>query len=258
VSGYDAILAALVVLGAAWGAWRGALRLVSHVAALAVAVALPWQFAGPLAHALEQPLQAGFLGAYAFAAGSLALLGYVLVRLSFWIPIRLRKNRAEEGPSMLGALDRAAGAVVGAFQVALVAWIALSLVALVQPGLGKHGVKLGVADAELYRLADRHNAVGLVLSGGFADLKGALDRAKQAPAASAGKALEELRKDGRFQAIVKDDGLRKALREGNVAALARSPQLMSLVSDAKTRELLAQVAADAATQVQSLLEQPKE
>lgn len=235
---------ALVVLGALYGLWRGAVRQVVGVAAWVASFVVPSFAAGPLAHHLQPSLEVPYPLALAFCALGLAILTNIVTRLVLTWVLRLVVRRSddpedEDKAPVPAAVDHAAGAVLGAFAMALVAWVFVSVAALVAEALEHDGRRVAVLDGEVVHLARSYNAIGLVASGKLDEVRRAIALRKSAAAGKAAEARAALERDPRFRAIAGDGKLVQALQNGDAMAVARSPELLSLVSDPVAMERVA-------------------
>lgn len=255
----DWAVAVVVSLGALVGLWKGAVRqIVGFVASLA-AVLVPWAFTGAVARALQKPLDVPYPAAFLFCGLALSLIAYVVTRLVWNAVLSRIVRRADArdneggGAILPSSFDRLAGTVLGAGKSAVSMWIVVSLIALVVAALGNRGVSTGsLGRSELVKLSTKHNAIGYALEGRVQKVAAALKEQKAQKAPEAQKALDELMQDDRFQRIAGDRSLRTALADGDVLALVRSPELLSMVNDGEAMKKVKAVVAGATRAVGEL------
>lgn len=248
-------VAIIVALGALIGMWKGAVRqIVDFVSSLA-AVLVPWAFAGAVAHALQGPLGVPYPAALLFCGLSLALIAYVVTRLVWNAVLKRIVKRADSNDEGSGALlpssfDRLAGTVLGAGKSAVTMWIVVSLIAVVVSFLGNRGISAGgLEKSQLVKLSTRHNAVGMALEGRMQSVAAAMKTSKAKAAPEAKKAMGELMQDSRFKRVVNDRSLRDALTRGDILAVTKSPELLSMLNDGETMERVRAVVGGAAESV---------
>lgn len=227
----DLVLAAIVVIGALAGAWFGAWKQISHFVAWLAGVAAVYFLAGPVAKELEKPLEAPYFLTYALSALTLFVIAYLLVRVAFAVPARLRRGDEGKVAAALSALNRIGGAFLGGAKWALYVWVFLSLAVLIPP------VAKQLSASAFARLSRRHN----IVEWAFHDRISALRQAIEARSKSKSGAKDPLLpRDPRLAAIAKDATLREAILKGDFEALARSPVVVDLLND---REAMAAIVA---------------
>jgi hypothetical protein len=232
----DVALVVLILLGAGWGLWRGALRQILDTTVWVATFVVPGFLAGPLAHRLEKPLSVPFPVAYLFSVVALGLLTQIVTRLLFhqiqaWWATRQRLKTIQAKPKKKGepapaptpnGLDGVLGALLGAGKVGILVWVGLSFLVVVDQRLAKEGLHLKAEQSSLFQLAAANNALGLFFGPALHKLDLALQRKGR---------WQELLRDDRFAAVARDPTLLKALQTGDVRALDRSPALLSIVTD---------------------------
>lgn len=230
--------AIIVGFGALTGFWKGAVRQVVSLVSTAAAVAAPWLFAGPVARAAEGPLDAPYPAALLFSSIALALVAWVSTRLIVRSVLSRVVKRVDarddeaSGSLLPSSFDRLGGTLLGASKSGLTTWLLLSVAALVVSGLGARGIGSGgLENSELLRLCTRHNAVGYALDGRMKSISDALNARKERITPNADKALKELLDDRRFQRVTQDSSLIDALGRGDILAVSRSPELLSMLND---------------------------
>jgi hypothetical protein len=242
VTTIDLAFAALVVLAAVWGLARGAIRQIIDFVLLVASFAVPWRFAGPVAHLLQKPLAAPFSLVFLFSAFGLGLLVQATGRVAIaglrgmWKKRRLaaaarKSGKSEEKGGSLSLVDRIAGAILGAARMALVLWVALSLLKLAEGDLVHSGYRLRDEDSDFLKLAGRYNAVAWVFGSEADALRRALRHLGDRSPGAHSRAWDDLLRDPRIDSMAHDQRLQRALADGDLRAFEQSPEMLSVLTD---------------------------
>ncbi|NVJ02388.1 CvpA family protein [Myxococcus sp. AM009] len=230
----DLIILGLVLFFAMIGAITGASRQVANVVGLAVGYFASRRL-GPvtaphLAEALGSPL---FLG---------AIVGTVLVFICTWLAVRyalgallLRILSTGQHNENRG-LDRFLGFALGGAKMGIIAWVVLSAIAFFEQHVVIAGRRVGLSPKESLSIevARRYNLFEMTQ---FAPVKNLVEVAKAASDPKRAGQLQDdpaykaLRKDARFQRLLKDPKLKQALARGDTAALLRHDGVLQLIQD---------------------------
>jgi hypothetical protein len=176
VNALDVVVFVALALGALLGFVRGAIHQVTSLIAWVASLALPYFLGAPLGHLLSQRYDLSYPIAFVAAAFALGLIAQVGTRLIIGLirmvlgrvvrkiatigqtPEEKEQHRRIQG----GAADRALGALIGLGQWAVIAWLMLSGLALLEKPLREKGVKISFDSAVTYQLSQQHNAFTLI------------------------------------------------------------------------------------------------
>jgi membrane protein required for colicin V production len=147
----DLAAVAFIALAAAFGSSAGALHQLVQLAGVLVGWLAAWNLGPPVARGLSRWVPQGKASG---AAGLLLFLGFSI--LAAWVGHLFLATRGLKGV-VRSPPDRGLGALLGGAKWALVAWMALSALALAggRVGLGRFAVD--GAGSDLVALAREHN-----------------------------------------------------------------------------------------------------
>ena len=252
MSPIDAVVVAVLLIGALFGLIRGAIRQLVNAAAWVASAIIPYYLAGPVGHIIANRFDAPYGVAYVVGAIALAILsqlvarfviagiGKVLGRIYDRVTTvgKTDEERAQQEMTRIrGSIpDRLLGAIIGGTKWAAVAWVLLSGVALLAKPLREKGFKVSVDGAESYKLAEHYNAFRIIWAQDLTRLSTAMKRLSSSPARTAHQSVaeRELRHDERVKKLLTDRGLQDALSSGDFTVLMSSPQVLSLLTDPTT------------------------
>jgi uncharacterized membrane protein required for colicin V production len=256
MSTIDAAFGVLLLVFAALGAWKGALRQFVGALAIIAALLAPSLFAASSARQLQARLDLPFPLTFVLCATSLAIASYVGVRLFWLLPLRLVEARRDDGaPTALGTANRLAGAALGATKFSLYVWLALSLLSMLAPRIQTPDQAARLEASRAYRLARDHNALGFLLREELALLDRVVNEVGSG-SGRAGPAVAALARNAHLQAVARDESLRTAVAEGDLATIVRSPDVLAFVLDRVAMEQLEAALAEIVSMPEAGDQQP--
>ena len=230
-----AVLAVLFFAGGL-GLWSGAIRQVAHLGGLIAG----WFAARPLAQLLG-PLAAKQFGypLLVTTIGCSFACFFVVYVVSVFALRFLLARFLPDGER--GTLNRLGGFVLGAAKAAILVFVALSLVVFAEKFLLKlwPGFKKEADPSLSIRLARHHGLfASLPAVGGLEKILNASRDPQAAAKLAEDPDFQALSRDPRVRGMVDDQGIRRALQDGDVASLLGSVRVLDALNDPKFMERL--------------------
>lgn len=242
---FDLLIAALLIILGLLGLVSGAIRQLTHWAALALAYILAWPLASRLTPVLAPKLSLppaavkiilsslGFFGLYA--------LGAVVFHL---ILAKLAGNREN------GRWDHAGGFLLGLGKGTVIVFVALSVAVYFEKPLTQ---ALGrppaaVENSRTVAFVRRHNLFDSVPAPILAKIEKLAAAARDPESGQSLESLEPelkgLLKDPHVQSLLKDGNLDQILKSGDISALKNDPRFSALLKDPRITEGLSTKSED--------------
>lgn len=226
----DLIALVVLLIGAAVGLRRGTVAMVLGSSAIFVGAACAWWLSRPLGGILARSIHSSPTVARTVAG---IIVFVVVAGLMKFVAWRFASRRAPEGEvaRTLSRIDRAGGAVVGATYAAaglvLVTWALGAAIALIGKGPDIARTRTGRLSARVVRATTAFIARNSAGSPMAARLSSAIAADPGAGVA----ALNGVVANAEVRRLFTDPALRKAISEGNSAALGRSAAMRSLAGN---------------------------
>ncbi|HEY3449465.1 MAG TPA: CvpA family protein [Myxococcales bacterium] len=232
----DLAVLAVLFLAGGLGLVSGAIRQLAHLGGLVAG----WLAARPLAQ-LAGPLAAKQLGyplLVTTIACSFACFFVVYIASVFALRFVLGKVLPD---GERGMLNRLGGFLLGAAKAAILVFVALSVLAFGEKWLVKlwPEFKKEAAPSLSMRLARQHGLfASLPAVGGLEKVLNASRDPQAAARLAEDPEFQALARDPRVKGMVDDQGIRRALQEGDVASLLSSVRVLEALNDPKMMDRL--------------------
>lgn len=241
----DLVILGAIALFAVLGAVSGAARQIAYLCSIAAAY-----FAAPPVGRLLGPAACKLLGTQQAIVGQvaamLAAFLVVLIGVRWLLGAALRRLFAGSDPEDRST-DRALGFFLGALKSSILVYVVLSALAFVEQNVIVAGKRLGVSprDSLAFALARRFNLFELTQFSGVKELA-QLAKASSDPAKvrklNESPSFKLLQKDRRFQSLLEDEQVLKAVEAGDYRKLLENEAVLKLIQDPVTAQRLADAA----------------
>ncbi|GEM_PF-860505 len=243
----------LVLFLGAVGAFTGAIRQISNIAALVTA----YFASNPCAAKIAPPVAAALSAPLFLATVACCIVSFFLVYAASYVLYRmLLKRIIPEGEN--GMIDKMGGFLLGGGKAAAIMFVILSALVLIEPGVRSHWDRFAQEEqhSRAYRFA-RENSIFarmtqfqtlqtvMMASGSRADPRTADALAQLA----ADPDLAALAKNPRIAAIAADHDIQRALFSGNYPALFANDKVRELLNDRELFDELGRVRAKVTAQM---------
>lgn len=243
----------LVLFVGAVGAFTGAIRQISNIAALITA----YFASNPLAAKIAPPVAAALSAPLFLATVACCIVGFFLIYAASYVLYRmLLKRLIPEGEN--GMIDKMGGFLLGGAKAAVIMFVVLSALVLIEPGVRSHWDRFAHEEqhSRAYKFAREHSIFArmsqfqtlqtvMMASGSRADPRTADALAQLA----ADPDLAELAKNPRIAAIAGDADIQRALFSGNYPALFANDKVRELLNDRELFDELGRVRAKVSLQM---------